>query len=258
MPELPEVETLRRQLEVFCGRTLVGVKVWDEALMWVEGLEGEELKGLRRRGKVLVFSFVKGDVSLRLGMTGRLKIGIADQRPRVSLLFSDGEWLHFIDLRRLGRFVMGDISPQGEDALTEGIGILWWKKAKGSLRPVKAYLMDQGIVSGIGNIYASEILFFSMVHPLRPIGELTRQDWLRIEEVARKVLEEAIQMRGTTVSDWRDLYGLPGSYQYRLQVYGREGKPCPKCGELIEKLYLNGRGTWYCPSCQRIRKGFWM
>jgi len=252
MPELPEVETLRRQLDGLCGQTVLEVKVWDEVLLEVKGVEGERLEGLRRHGKVLVFSFGKGEVSLKLGMTGRLKLGVADVGPRVSFLFSNGVWLHFIDRRRLGRFVMGDGTPRGLDALSEGIGLFWWERAKGSLRPVKAYLMDQGIVCGIGNIYASEILFLCRVHPLQPVGELTRHDWVRMERVTKRVLSEAIQMRGTTVSDWRDLYGLPGLYQLKLRVYGREGSTCPRCKGVIEKLYIDGRGTWYCPDCQRL------
>lgn len=255
MPELPEAETLKRQLEGFCGQRILQVKIWDKMLTGVQDLEGERLKKVWRHGKVLGFCFEKGEVFLRLGMTGRLKAGLADRRPRVSFLFSNGEWLHFIDPRRLGRFVIGDGGPRGLDALSWGIGLLWWEKAKGSSRPIKAYLMDQGVVSGIGNIYASEILFLSRIHPLQPIGALAKQDWLEIERIAREVLQDAIEMRGTTVSDWRDLYGLPGSYQHRLRVYGKEGKPCPRCRDTVRKLFLSGRGTWYCPSCQRVKRG---
>lgn len=257
MPELPEVETLKGQVGCFCGQKVEEVRVWDEVLGEVRKVEAQRLEGLYRHGKVLVFSFEGVDVALKLGVTGRLKVGVADGRPRASFLFSSGEWLHFIDPRRFGRFVMGNGVPRGVDALTPGIGLLWWEKAKGSSRPVKAYLMDQDIVSGIGNIYASEILFLSRVHPLQPIGDLTERDWLQIEEVTRGVLQEAIEMRGTTVSDWRDLYGLPGSYQHRLRVYQREGKPCPRCGDTVKKFYLGGRGTWYCPSCQEVRKESW-
>jgi len=110
--------------------------------------------------------------------------------------------------------------------------------------------MDQRHVAGIGNIYASEILHAAGVHPLRPAGSLTAEEWEGVAHAARAILEEAIRLRGTTISDWRDLYGRPGEYQDKLRVYGRRGEPCPRCGTPIERVTLSGRGTYFCPRCQ--------
>ena len=110
--------------------------------------------------------------------------------------------------------------------------------------------MDQRFVAGVGNIYASEILYAAQIHPLRPLSRLSQEEWDQIMMSAREILTEAIRYRGTTISDWRDLYGRPGEYQKRLKVYGKEGEPCPRCGTSIRRIVVAGRGTYFCPRCQ--------
>jgi formamidopyrimidine-DNA glycosylase len=117
--------------------------------------------------------------------------------------------------------------------------------------PVKNFLMDQKVIAGIGNIYASEILFRSRVSPLRMASSLSLREWGKIIRVAGKVLERAVQCRGTSISDWKDLYGEEGEYQAHLRVYGREGKACRRCGNSIRRVVMSGRGTFYCPACQK-------
>jgi formamidopyrimidine-DNA glycosylase len=111
--------------------------------------------------------------------------------------------------------------------------------------------MDQKVIAGIGNIYACEILHRAAINPLREACSLSRDDWRDVTKAAEAVLTRAVECRGTSISDWRDLFGQPGLFQHELAAYGREGDPCPRCGKIIVRRRLSGRGTWFCPSCQR-------
>jgi formamidopyrimidine-DNA glycosylase len=122
--------------------------------------------------------------------------------------------------------------------------------ARGRRLPVKSFLMDQRLIAGIGNIYACEILFGASIDPRRPAGSLTKREWQVISANAVKIIKKAVESRGTTISDWRDLYGSPGRNQHNLAAYGRHGEPCRRCGGTIERIVQNGRGTWFCRNCQ--------
>lgn len=254
MPELPEVETLRRQLEeVILGQEVFKVEVLDPKLSEAQGVLKGEVRGVEREGKLLAFSIEGGKrVLLSLRMTGRLLWGKdGGKYVRLVIHFPHGR-LHLVDPRRFATLSLPDgrSAPLGVDPLEGSLPSFLVQRSEGRRAPVKTLLMDQRHVAGIGNIYASEILYAAGVHPLRPAGSLTAEQWEGVAHAARAILEEAIRLRGTTISDWRDLYGRPGEYQDRLRVYGRKGEPCPRCGTPIERVTLSGRGTYFCPRCQ--------
>ena len=253
MPELPEVETLKRQLqEVIIGQQVRAVKVFDPKLSVAERFPKGKVLQIGRRGKILEFIFEDGQrVWLSLRMTGRLLWGneVSEHR-RLTLVFSEGN-LHLIDPRRFAAlsFPQKELAPLGVDPL-KGAPPSFFEGLRRYCRPIKSFLMDQRFVAGIGNIYASEILYAAQIHPLRPLSRLSQEEWDQIMMSAREILTEAIRYRGTTISDWRDLYGRPGEYQKRLKVYGKEGEPCPRCGTSIRRIVVAGRGTYFCPRCQ--------
>jgi formamidopyrimidine-DNA glycosylase len=260
LPELPEVETLCRQLKaILPGEEILGVEIRDPRLGKVEGLVGNRITAVSRRGKSIRIDLKRGPaVSLHLRMTGRL-LWQDDACPippytRMVISLAVGK-LFLIDPRRFATFRAGSqeiLSAPLADPLDEGLPARRLREIAGSRRlPVKSFLMDQRFIAGIGNIYACEILHGAGVDPRRPTGSLTAAEWRRVEKAAAVILPRAVACRGTTVSDWRDLFGMSGTNQEHLEVYARQGEPCRRCGAGIERLAMGGRGTWFCPSCQR-------
>jgi formamidopyrimidine-DNA glycosylase len=273
MPELPEVETIRRQLApALEGRRLERIEVRDprwcdpappEAV--ADALNGRLVEALGRRGKYLVVSF-EDDVHLamHLRMTGNLLLAPADaEEPghlRVVMDLGDGKRLLFVDVRRFGT---GDVLL-GSDALAEyfasrlGVEPLspdftadaLRALARGRKQPVKAFLLTQERVAGVGNIYADEALFRARIHPLRPVGALKRSQVEALRDAVVETLEAGIDAKGASIDDYRQLDGAQGSFQDRFLVHTREGEPCPRCGTTIRKLRAAGRGTYVCPRCQ--------
>lgn len=272
MPELPEVETIKRSLAPrLLGRRILEISV--RLPRMVEGVDPEELRrrlsgqvigGLDRRGKHLLLELAAGDrLAFHLRMTGRLLLRPAGhpEEPHTHLVFllSEGWELRYADLRKFGRLhylpagdplpaPLADLGPEPlEDGFTPAVleGILAGRRG-----PIKAVLLDQRSVAGIGNIYADEILHRARLHPARPAGSLSSAEIARLHAAIRAVLEEAILSRGTTSRDYVDGEGRPGEYQERLLVYGRAGGACPSCGAEIRRMVLAGRGTHYCPICQ--------
>jgi len=251
MPELPEVETLKRELKVeLLGKKIKEVFPFDPKLKEARELLKGQVKSVERHGKVLILQIDDHLVTLWLGMSGRLKLGDADFPPRLSLKFTEGT-IHLIDPRRFAKIGLQDGLPKGIDPFQKEATQFLFERAKKIKRPIKSLLMDQDYVLGIGNIYACEVLFRAKINPFLPSSDLSLEDWRLLFEVAKRVLEEAISLRGTTFSQWRDLYGQEGLFRERLMVYRREGKPCFQCGTLIRREVLQGRGTWFCPSCQK-------
>jgi formamidopyrimidine-DNA glycosylase len=274
MPELPEVETIRRQLApALEGRRLQAVDVRDprwsmpappEAI--ADALRGREIERVWRRGKYLVLS-LEDDVHvvMHLRMTGNLLLDEADaEEPdhlRVRLDLDDGRRLLFVDVRRFGT---GDVLL-GSDALAEyfasrlGVEPLdpdftaeaLRAMARGRKQPVKAFLLNQERIAGVGNIYADEALFRARIHPLRAVGTLTRAQLESLREGVVESLELGIDSKGASIDDYRHVDGARGSFQDRFLVHLRAGEPCPRCGTPIEKLRAAGRGTYVCPRCQR-------
>ena len=258
MPELPEVETLCRQMNtILPGKEILAVEVVDPRLGKVPPLAGKRIVSVCRQGKCIRIEMEDGmTAALHLRMTGRLlwQTGDLPAPPytRLIIIFATGR-LALIDPRRFATFCVPPkdvIRAPLENPLEESPARSLRKIAGTRRLPVKSFLMDQRFISGIGNIYASEILYKAAVDPRRPAGSLSTSEWKKVEKAVAAVLRRAVACRGTTVSDWRDLFGVSGTNQNNLEVYSREGSPCRRCGSPIERMTMSGRGTWFCPVCQ--------
>ena len=271
MPELPEVETIRRQLEP----AVVGTKIrkievldprWCEPLAPAElrdAVEGRRVEALRRRGKYLDWA-LRGEVHLvmHLRMTGTLLLDPqgTPAHTRVVMTLSGRSRLLFVDPRRFGtgQLLLGDAALEAfyaarlgvepfDDAFTpEYLRAL----ARGRRMPIKAFLLDQRMIAGVGNIYADEALFRTGVHPRRAAGTLRPAQYARLRDAVREVLTAGIDARGASIDDFRHLDGARGSFQDRFLVHRREGEQCVNCGSDITKLVVGGRGTYVCTHCQ--------
>jgi formamidopyrimidine-DNA glycosylase len=271
MPELPEVEVIRRGLApLLVGRRFLAVQVGPKRLRqqssprelrrWVQG---RRLNNLRRRGKYLRFN-LEGGVTLliHLGMTGRLLVGppAAPARPHVHLVFQleGGLDLFFQDTRRFGQVLVyppgvapAPLAQVGAEPFSRKVTPDWLlEQARGRSRPIKNFLLDARVLAGIGNIYACEILMAAGLHPAIPVGRLTREDWDRVLTETRRILKHAIRKGGTTVANYLNSKGEAGLFQLELLAYGRAGQPCPRCGARIIRLVQAGRSTFFCPVCQ--------
>ncbi|HTA33021.1 MAG TPA: bifunctional DNA-formamidopyrimidine glycosylase/DNA-(apurinic or apyrimidinic site) lyase [Solirubrobacteraceae bacterium] len=291
MPELPEVETIRRQLAPLVeGRRLRRIEVldprWSRPLAPHEleqALTGRRIERLGRRGKYLVWSF-DGDVHLaqHLRMTGSVladpdpepahtrvrmelgparrgagaEAGVAAAAPRAR----GAHRLAFVDPRRFGTgelLLGGDaleaffaarlgLEPFDERFTAEHLRAL----AKGRTAPIKAFLLDQRRIAGVGNIYADEALFRAGIHPRRPAGRLSREQYARLRESVIAALNAGVEARGASIDDFRHVDGVRGSFQDQFLVHLREGEPCVVCGSPIVKMVVGGRGTYVCETCQ--------
>jgi formamidopyrimidine-DNA glycosylase len=274
VPELPEVETVRASLEpALVGRRFERVEIRDERLTRpfeplavAAELEGERVEALGRRGKYLVVRFQSGRTLLiHLRMTGSLRYAPAEalggEEPyrRAVVTLDNGSDVAYRDVRRFGTWLLlepGELESYlaekiGAEPLGRGFGPKALSKRLGGRRaPVKAALLDQRTVAGMGNIYADEALWRARIHPLRPAGELTEPEVRALHRSVRRALEAGIARQGATLRDYAQPDGRRGAMQLDFRVYGREGEPCPRCGTPIAKTRAAGRGTWYCPSCQ--------
>jgi formamidopyrimidine-DNA glycosylase len=273
MPELPEVETIRRQLApALEGRRIEDIEVRDP--LWCEpappeaiedALRGRLIERLGRRGKYLIAS-LEGDVHLvmHLRMTGNLLLRDDEHEPahlRVLVQLDSGRRLLFVDVRRFGTglVLLGTdalseyfesrlgVEPLSPDFTAEALRAL----ARGRTQPVKAFLLTQERIAGVGNIYADEALFRARLHPLRPVGTLKRPQVEALRDAVVETLELGIDAKGASIDDYRHVDGAEGSFQDRFLVHTRAGEPCLRCGATIRKLRVAGRGTYVCPSCQR-------
>lgn len=257
MPELPEVETLCRQLHArIAGKEIVATRVYDGKLAGLRNLGGRVIRLVERRGKSIVISLDDGEVIIiHLRMTGRLlwhedKKREAHTRWRMTL--TNGN-VDLIDVRRFATVTIAPLKPDrgGNDLLTGFDEKAFLRRQAGRSVSVKVLLMDPKAVAGIGNIYVCEILHRGGISPVRPATTLGEKEWQRLFRVAERILKKGIEKRGTSISDWRDLYGCPGENQNELKVYGRGGKACYTCGEMIIRMKQSGRSTFYCPQCQK-------
>jgi formamidopyrimidine-DNA glycosylase len=279
MPELPEVETIRARLAPRLeGRRLERVEIVDPRLTRPEppeaiaaALEGERILRVSRRGKYLVFQFESGRYLLvHLRMTGNVEHpaqgGLAaDPYRRAVVRLDDGSDVAYRDVRRFGTWDLlepGDLEDYfavrrlGGEPLERSFTTRALARAlEGRRAPIKAALLDQRAAAGIGNIYADEALWRARLHPLRPAGSLTAGEIARLRKAIRAALEVGIARQGATLRDYRDPEGRRGRMQDEFKVYGRAGEPCPRCGTPIEKTRVGGRGTWFCPQCQRLDPG---
>lgn len=272
MPELPEVETVRRELEPWLsGRTIRDARRVEAPAgpkyANLERARGQRIESVRRRGKFLLLSLSKGDeLVLHLGMTGIVSPERPAQHLRVELALSGPapSTLYFRDARRFGRCLvvrageyaalptLAALGPEPFDpAFTDEAFAAALARSRG---PVKSLLLSQRIVAGLGNIYVDEALFEVGVHPLRPANRVTNMEAAALRRASIAILERAIAYRGTTFSDYRTVNGEVGAYAARLAVYAHDGEPCPRCGTPIEKLVVGQRGTHFCPRCQPAPK----
>ncbi|MDX6504823.1 MAG: formamidopyrimidine-DNA glycosylase [Gaiellaceae bacterium] len=273
MPELPEVESVRTRIEpLLLGRRFEHVEIADVRLVAPHDprevaaeLTGESVAAVERRGKYLVLRFASGRVLLvHLRMTGSLEHGTVladDPYRRATVELDDGTRLAYRDVRRFGTWLLlepGEDVPYldaklGDEPLEEAftprrLG----ERLAGRRAPVKAALLDQRTLAGLGNIYVDEALWRAKIHPLRPALELRPAEVRRLHEAIRAALELGIARQGSTLRDYRLPDGGTGSMQTEFRVYGREGEPCERCGTPIVKTKAGGRGTWFCPRCQKL------
>jgi len=272
VPELPEVETVRVGLEpAVVGRTFERVEILDSRLVRPEEplavaaeLEGERVAGLDRRGKYLIFRFDSGRVLLaHLRMTGSLRHarnGLAeDPHRRAVVRLDDGSDVAYRDVRRFGTWLLlepGELEPYlavrvGDEPLDALFTAARLGERLAKRRaPIKAALLDQRTLAGLGNIYVDEALWRARIHPLRPALTLDRNELRRLHTGIRAALQHGIARQGSTLRDYALPDGGSGSMQNEFKVYGRGGEPCDRCGTPIAKTRVGGRGTWFCPTCQ--------
>lgn len=274
MPELPEVEVLRRSLEPhLVSDWIERVEVRNPALREAvetarlrRAAQGRQVTALRRRSKYLLIDLAGGrTVAVHLGMSGRLTLVPAatarELHEHVAFHLRSGRRLRLRDPRRFGlvfALPTADLAADphfahlGVEPLEPGFcGEVLARAAAGRRGPVKAFLMDARVVVGVGNIYASEALYRAGIHPARPVSRISPRRWERLAEAAVAVLRQAIAEGGTTLNDFADGEGRSGYFQVSLSVYDREGAPCPACGRPVRRLVQSGRSTYYCPRCQR-------
>ena len=271
MPELPEAETIARDLDPrLTGRRITDIAITHEDVIYGEpaafpgALVGGTIAGVGRRGKNVVVSLEEGArLVVNLGMTGRLVTSDAprvDELGHVAVAFrlDDGRDLLYDDTRRFGllrvyppdawreRDAELGLEPLSDAFTTDAL----WAMTKATRTPVRNFLLDQYRVAGVGNIYALEALFRAGVRPTRRGKRITRREAGRLRDALREVLRAAIENRGTTFSDYRDASGEAGGFEPLLRVYGREGEPCTVCGTAIKRTVLTNRSAFYCPECQ--------
>ena len=277
MPELPEVESLRQILaRSAMGRTFVGAIVKEPRLRravtpdFAAAIAGRTIENIGRRAKYLLLELTGGHVMVvHLGMSGSLThrhdgfdTGSFDPRhDHVEFALDDGSRLVYNDPRRFGLMKLAaraeldalvELRGLGPEPLGAGFNADYlWRMTRGRKAAIKNVLMDQRVVAGVGNIYASEILFRAKVRPTRRAGKVTLAEIRRIVEATPEILREAIGSRGTTFRSYRDSRGQPGRFAERLRVYDREGKPCLECGATIRAVIVGQRSSFYCPRCQK-------
>jgi formamidopyrimidine-DNA glycosylase len=274
MPELPEVETVRRTLEPhLVGRRIVSVLVRDARLRFGidsarlrDLTEGRRVRALRRRAKYLLLDLESDSIlMIHLGMTGRLGVQ-KPERPRqkhdhVIFALDDGRELRFNDARRFGLVEAFAASEESGHPRLAHLGIEPLAEAgavkeliaasRGLSKPVKNFLMDGTRLVGVGNIYATEALWRARLKPTRPVGKLSKAEWRVLWRAVRATLTDAIEQGGTTLRDFVNGDGEAGYFAIRLRVYDREGESCRRCGRRIKRIVQAGRSTFYCPGCQK-------
>ena len=270
MPELPEVETTRRSLlPHVVGARITAVTVRERrfrqplAVDFEARLAGRAVATLERQGKYLLFGLDDGTTLLvHLGMSGSLELTKPGTplavHDHVVVGFDRGVQMVFNDPRRFGLMRLGqgqdfaELRNVGRDSLSAAPSVDEWRAlTRGRRLSIKNLLMDQRVLGGVGNIYASEMLFRAGIRPRRRAATLTRAELARLADALRTVLERAVELGGSSISDYRDANGNPGYFQIHHAVYDRDGRPCVTCATPIKRVVQSGRSSFYCPRCQR-------
>lgn len=274
MPEMPEVETVRRTLTPLAvGKTIKRVDVWYDKVIvgdvksFQQQLKGKTIEKIDRYGKYLLFRL--GDLTIvsHLRMEGKYRLITADapreKHEHLQFIFTDGSALRYDDVRKFGRLqlvktgterIVTGIKHLGPEALSpEFTEDYFAKSLKNKTKKIKNLLLDQTLVAGLGNIYVDEVLWQAKINPVAEPKDLTKQQVQDLYEAINSTIKEAIKLGGTTVHSFLNAEGQAGGYQDRLEVYGRAGEDCLRCGGKLVKIKVNGRGTTYCPNCQRLK-----
>ncbi len=268
MPELPEVETIKRELEPhIIGKKITAVTVYDARIVYPlsasafqGGITGQRIENLRRRGKYLLFQLSNSShLVVHLRMSGALLLNPSGPLPhtRLVLHFDDGSELVLTDRRRLGIVLLIDSEKPVEDRLgpepleprftvEEFANRLHRRRA-----PIKAVLLDQKVIAGIGNMYADEALFQARIHPLHPAGDLSPEEIQRLYNAIREILCSAIDNKGASVDTYQRPGGELGTAHFSFNVAHCRGEPCHICGTPIQRLAIRNRGSYFCPNCQK-------
>ncbi len=270
MPELPEVETTRRGVErAAVGQQIRELRIHDHRLRWpvdvsmVRQIAGQRLSAAERRAKYLLLRLERGTLILHLGMSGSLRILPQDaplkKHDQLELLLANGTTLRLNDPRRFGSLhftredpahhrLLQHLAPEPFDAAFDTAYL--HRITRRRRVAIKQVLMNSRLVTGVGNIYASEALFRARIHPGRRAGRLTERDCARLVRAVRAALGAAIRAGGTTLRDYVGTDGNPGAFRQKLYVYERDGRPCARCGTLIRRITQGQRSSYYCPHCQ--------
>jgi len=271
MPELPEVETTRRGIsEPLLHAMVQKVTVRQPKLRWpippklAKSLQGQIIENIDRRGKYLLMQTANGTMLIHLGMSGRLRIlphGLKPQKhDHVDFYFNNNLCLRYTDPRRFGAILWTNENPLqhpllinlGPEPLSRQFSSEYlFQKSRGRKVTIKQFLMDSKIVVGVGNIYATESLFYAGISPLRAAGQISHARYDKLTKCVKQVLRKAIKAGGTTLRDFYSSDGKPGYFKQQLAVYGREHQPCPQCGKVLRKKIIAQRSSVYCRLCQR-------
>jgi formamidopyrimidine-DNA glycosylase len=272
MPELPEVETTRRGIEPHViGPHIKELVIRQGQLRWPipaarirKALVGHCITTVQRRGKYLLLTADTGTLIIHLGMSGSLRIvdagTPADKHDHVDMVFANGRCLRFHDPRRFGAMLWTArpwtehklLKELGPEPLSEDFSSDYlFSRSRQRRTAIKQFIMDSKIVTGVGNIYASESLFLAGINPKTAAGRISLARMEHLVQAIKQVLREAIEQGGTTLRDFVNGEGKPGYFQQRLNVYGREGEPCRQCDGVIRHIQQGQRATYYCPQCQR-------
>ncbi len=272
MPELPEVETVVQALRhTLIGRTLLGVRCISKLRLPCDEREtagfvkNRSIINVRRRAKYIVIDVGDNRALLgHLGMTGyfhmetkRTPLSLHD---RMAFILDGGEELRYADARRFGYVIPVCLGADGWPEQLADLGVepleracsatYMMARAEKRTAPVKNFIMDQAIIAGVGNIYASEALFEAKIDPRRQAGSLSKQEWTRLVKEIKTVLRRAVKAGGSTIRNYRTVDGTEGDFQRVLKVYGKDKEPCPRCGKEVQLVRLGGRSSFYCPKCQ--------
>lgn len=276
MPELPEVETVRSGLaELITGKTIDHVLIrWpkivtNDRLEFESLVKGATFLGIDRRGKYLLFRLDNGYTMVsHLRMEGKYRVTpknneeqINDKHAHVLFYLTNGEVLIYLDVRKFGRMTL---VPNGQENTLSGLKTLgpepteedfkfppFYTALQSKKTAIKPLLLNQKVVTGLGNIYVDEVLWASKIHPLYPANEISKAKVKHLHDATIEEMKVAIAAKGTTIRSYTDSFGDSGGFQFSLNVYGQTGKPCPRCQTPIKKIKVDGRGTHFCPYCQK-------
>lgn len=270
MPELPEVETTKQGIKSHLeGQTIheINVRNFNLRIPVPNNIDelcaGKKIIAVTRRAKYILIQLSRGYLIIHLGMSGHLRIisgaTIPEKHDHITLNLTNKQALCFSDPRRFGLFTYVDENPHqhqllshlGPEPLSEDFdGSYLYQRAKNKNKPIKSFIMDNEIVVGVGNIYATESLFLAQLHPNKPTKNVSEEQCHLLVKHIKAVLQQAIESGGTTLRDFYAFDGKPGYFSILLQVYGRKNQPCLHCQRLIETLVIGGRSSAFCPNCQ--------